>query len=86
MSDLVERAHNYVANNAAESGADALIVQLADRIELRDAVIHKLLTRIETLEAALREIRDLPRVSYAAATQVMAEIARTALAPPEQDK
>ena len=41
--------------------------------------------RIKQLEAALREIRDLPRVSYAAAAQVMAEIARVALAP-EQDK
>jgi hypothetical protein len=46
--------------------------------------IEELKARVEQLEAALREIRDLPRVSYAAAAQVMAEIARVALAS-EQD-
>jgi len=46
--------------------------------------IERLEARIEMLEAELREIRDLPRVSYAAAAQVMAEIARVALAPEQR--
>jgi hypothetical protein len=32
-SDIVERAHSYIANNAAESGADVLIVEMAAEIE-----------------------------------------------------
>jgi hypothetical protein len=49
------------------------------------AMRNEAAARIDALEAALREIRDLPRVSYAAAAQVMAEIARAALEP-EQGK
>ncbi len=33
MSDIVERARAYLAANAAESGADVLIAEQADRIE-----------------------------------------------------
>jgi hypothetical protein len=40
MSDLVKCARSYVANNAAESGADALIVELADRIEALEAELE----------------------------------------------
>jgi len=37
--NLVERARDYLANNAAESGADVLIGELADEIErLRSAL------------------------------------------------
>jgi len=57
---------------------------MSSRIELMFR-LETALKRTEVLEAALREIRDLPRVSYAAAAQVMAEIARVALAS-EQDK
>ena len=33
MSDIVTRARDYLAANAAESGADVLIADLADEIE-----------------------------------------------------
>lgn len=33
MTDVVERANFYIANNAAESGADVLIAELAAEIE-----------------------------------------------------
>ena len=41
MSDLVKRARHYIANNAAESGADVLITELADRIEVLEAALRK---------------------------------------------
>lgn len=37
MDDLVKRAREYLSHNAAESGADILIAEMADHIEgLRD--------------------------------------------------
>jgi hypothetical protein len=69
MSDLVECAHSYVANNAAESGADALIVELADRIE--------------ALEAALRDVLaecDEAPTDNSAWVVAIQQIARAALA------
>ena len=52
MSDVVERAHSYVAYNAAESGADVLIVELADEIA-------RLRAHAKKLSDALLKVRPL---------------------------
>jgi hypothetical protein len=52
--DIVATAHNYLANNAAESGADVLIKELADEvIRLRDVE-----TRVVGLEALLCDAQN----------------------------
>lgn len=39
---LVQRARNYLANNAAESGADVLIAELVDQLEKRLPAVRQL--------------------------------------------
>ncbi len=43
MADIVERARNYVGLNAAESGADVLILDMADEIERLQAAKRRAL-------------------------------------------
>lgn len=66
--DLVKRARDYLANNAAESGADVLIRELADKLEsverdycrLRDSfsAIDSIVRSPDTLNAIFAHPRD----------------------------
>lgn len=42
MSQVVEQAREYLAHNAAESGADVLIRELIDEVERRETALRNL--------------------------------------------
>jgi hypothetical protein len=99
MSDLVKRLRDYDRTTAAHDMVEAAdrIEALEAQVELRDAVLHKTLKRIEVLEAALRTILAnteedaIPHIAYDGLTAYqalakdIADCARAYLAP-EQDK
>jgi|GEM_PF-6649443 len=66
--DIVGRAHDYLAKNAAESGADALIAEMADEIErLREykrAQAEDIMTLGQLVGKLEAHIRDLRRGEY----------------------
>jgi len=80
MSDLVKHARSYVANNAAESGADALIVELADRIEaLEDAARAQMAAILGTIGGTV-EGHPTSAINYLQRLRQLVEIeASTAL-------
>jgi hypothetical protein len=47
MDDLVKQAKDYVGLNAAESGADVLIIDMADAIERLTAEVKRLRVALE---------------------------------------
>jgi hypothetical protein len=59
--ELVKRARDYLANNAAESGADVLIGELADEIEVLRATILRFIDLAESYPDSPNDIR--PQVS-----------------------
>ena len=54
MSDLSKRAREYLAMNAAESGADALIAEMADEIVMLQAQMATYLGTVKQI-ARVRE-------------------------------
>jgi hypothetical protein len=75
MADLIERAHDYLAMQAAESGADVLIAELADEIDN----LRRLLERTERQLAEAQAELALWRASFPGSAEA---VQRDALSPP----
>lgn len=72
MTDLVERARAYLAANAAESGADVLIAELADELDGLRGAVEVPVTVYKAVERVLDEhsawiARPNPEVTKAVA-------------------
>jgi hypothetical protein len=63
--DIVARARNYVALNAAESGADVLLLDMADEIERLRAALQEIVAIEDSYEGCdwdeINAARDLAR-------------------------